>query len=225
MATYSSSLKRFSTGPLHGIALALYFVLLPYAVVSKWNQTSYHTNATLVRGLLLALGIFWLTFVVQFVRNIVRLRRGIRVGVNGSAWLAGLVVALLPFLVSASSSGANTLTRSSVSTNISSAPWITTPVPIARHRHGQDPTPITIVGALPFALIAKRRFDHIQQGDVDVAQVNVDSVIEELRAYDPSIIAKLRTLIGDRISGVIDVPDELSAVAESTQTTPSSSWS
>jgi len=100
VATNSSALKRFSSGPLHGIALIIYFFLLPYVVVSRWDLTRHQSHGALVRTLLVALGVFWLAFLIQLVTNIVRLRRGVRLNANGSAWLAGLMVAALPFLIS-----------------------------------------------------------------------------------------------------------------------------
>src|SRR5664280_475819 len=103
LAAHPTALGRFTAGPLHGLGLALYFLLLPYVVLSKWSLAARLSNAGLIRGLLVALSLFWLLFLFQLMRNVLRLRRGLMIGGGGSAWLAGLVVAAMPFLITASS--------------------------------------------------------------------------------------------------------------------------
>ncbi|HEY5437395.1 MAG TPA: hypothetical protein VIJ99_00675, partial [Acidimicrobiales bacterium] len=103
MATHSHHVRGVAA-PLQGSAIAIYFVLLPYVVVAKWNRTTRQGDGALVRGLLLVLALFWILFLLQLARNVVRLRRGGVAGGGGSAWLAGLVVALMPFLVANSAS-------------------------------------------------------------------------------------------------------------------------
>lgn len=100
MATHRDHLKGV-VAPLQGTAMALYFVLLPYVVLSKWSGATGHVDSTLLRALLVVLALFWLIFLGQVATNVVRLRRGASSGHGGSAWLAGLLVAVLPFLVPA----------------------------------------------------------------------------------------------------------------------------
>ena len=108
MATYPHNVKRFASGPAHGTALALYFVLLPYVVITKWGLSAHQANASFVRLLLVVLSLFWMTFLFQVVRNVIRLRRGTLLNRDGSAWLAGLVVMVMPFLIPSNASAAVT---------------------------------------------------------------------------------------------------------------------
>ena len=78
------------TARIQGCALALYFALLPYVVVSKWRASSMGADGRLIRGLLVVLAALWVGFLCQVVLNVGRLRRGRRVSNGGSAWLAGL---------------------------------------------------------------------------------------------------------------------------------------
>ncbi len=214
VATYSSSVRRFSTGPLQGIALALYFVLLPYVVVSKWSESDHQANGTIVRVLLVSLGVFWLTFLFQVVMNVVRLRRGTRLNVGGSAWLAGLVVALLPFLVSSSPSGASTYSA----TSFERAPHVTSLVrhPSPAPRHSLPPiVPLATPSLVPLALMAKRRYDEIHQHEFEASDDQVDEVIELLRHGNEKLLAQIRHLIGETISGVVEVPLDYEALPTS----------
>ncbi|HEY5010904.1 MAG TPA: hypothetical protein VIH73_07065, partial [Acidimicrobiales bacterium] len=106
MATDTRRLRRV-VAPLQGTALALYFVLLPYVVVTKWHRTQRQHDGALVRVLLVALAIFWTIFLYQVVRDVWRLRRGTGAGTGGSAWLAGLLVAVLSLFIP-TSAGATT---------------------------------------------------------------------------------------------------------------------
>jgi len=74
VATNTEQVNRFA-GPLQGSALAIYFVLLPYVVVTKWHRTPRQNDGTLVRALLVALALFWLIFLGQVIRDVWRLRR------------------------------------------------------------------------------------------------------------------------------------------------------
>jgi hypothetical protein len=143
VATGSSPVRRFSKGPLHGTALALYFVLLPYVVVTKWTLTQDETNGTLVRILLVALGIFWLAFLFQVGQNILRLRQGVGLGAGGTAWLAGIIVAALPFLVSSAASAAvqRPHSPSALSAKASDSPWLMETGPQVPERAATQPQP------------------------------------------------------------------------------------
>jgi hypothetical protein len=224
VATYPRHVKQFASGPLHGTALALYFVLLPYVVITKWGLSVHQSNAPLIRLLLVVLSIFWLTFLFQVIHNIVRLRQGHLIGRDGSAWLAGLVVLLLPFLVPTSSGAAATNSSSTLSMPYvavpSTASWSLPPQhqPAQRDaaRHG-DPLGLVAVSptsALSLALVAKRRKDSLRQHQYTLSESEIDDTVALLRSYDPHLIATLRTLIGDQREGVMSVPrDQLSTVA------------
>ena len=210
VATYSSTVRRLSSGPLQGTALALYFVLLPYVVITKWSESEHQSNGAIVRVLLVALGIFWLTFLAHVVMNVVRLRHGKRLNVGGSAWLAGLVVALLPFLVSSNPSGASTL-----STSFAHTPHV---MPFVRHashepRHSLPPlAPLATSSLVPLALMAKRRYDEILQQDFEPHDDQVDQVIDLLRHGNNRLLSQIRYLIGDVVSGVVVVPLDYEAL-------------
>lgn len=210
VATYSDSVKRFSSGPLHGTALAIYFVLLPYVVITKWTLTQHETNGLLVRVLLVMLSVFWLAFIGQVGHNIVRLRRGLGLASGGSAWLAGLIVAILPFLIPATASaGVATQRAPSISASASDSPWLAsdhatvTPVPVGAPSPPR--APLSVIGALPMALMAKRRHDLLRQQQFEPADDQIDDVIELLRSYDPELVAHVRFLTGIERSGVIHV--------------------
>jgi hypothetical protein len=174
----------------------LYFLLLPYVVLTKWHETVGSDHATLVRGLLVVLAVFWLGFLCQVARNVTRLRRGGRVKAGGSAWLAGLVVTVLALLAPASHA---TLKEA-------------TPIAVPFHEtHSRPATPLrastlTGVGSLPLALMAKRRGDLLRQSD-ETSDFDVDESIELLRARNPDLVAHVAALIGDQLDGVIDVKE------------------
>jgi hypothetical protein len=193
--------------------MALYFVLLPYVVLSKWGGAPRHVHGTLLRVLLVVLALFWLIFLVQVVVHIARLRRGSSGGQGGSAWLAGLLVTVLPFLLPA------------VVISTHAPPPISQPVkalverPMMQQR-GQfrspapparpgAPVSLSAMGSLPMALMAKRRSDLIRQHQFVEIDRDVDETIQVLRALNPTLLAQLRQLIGDQIDGVIEVPHEL----------------
>jgi hypothetical protein len=204
-------------------------VLLPYVVVTKWALANHEVHGTLIRGLLVCLALFWLAFLAQLGRNVTRLRKGIGISSSGSAWLAGLVVALLSFLLP-NASHLTTPTphsehapiartynspppatrqpqssRSMLVDSPPSAPERPATPPSSPHRH----TPAPLLGTLPMALIAKRRHDQLRQHQFECPDDQVDDVIELLRSYDPHLIARLRFLIGSERSGVVHVSSAL----------------
>ena len=240
VATYSDSVKRFASGPLHGTALALYFVLLPYVVVTKWALASYEVHGALIRGLLVCLALFWLAFLAQLGRNVVRLRKGIGISTSGSAWLAGLVVALLSFVLPGFShltpptarSDQASIARTYDSPATTAPPRQPSPSAVVEHVQAapdrsvtppsspQPRTPVPLLGALPMALMAKRRHDQLRQHQFECPDDQVDGVIELLRSYDPYLIARLRFLIGSERSGVVHVPGALESGELSSDTDP-----
>ena len=213
VATHTGHLKGVAA-PLQGTAMALYFVLLPYVVLSKWNGAARHGNGTLLRALLLLLALFWLIFLSQVVLNVVRLRRGSSSGQGGSAWLAGLLVAVLPFLIPAVA--IPTHAPHSITQPIGALANQSTvqhrgyrPVPTRSPSHPGVPLSLSALGPLPMALMAKRRSDLIRQHQFVEIDHDVDETIRVLRALNPALIAQLRQLIGDRVDGVIEVPHDL----------------
>jgi hypothetical protein len=212
MATHPHHVRRFGAGPAHGIALAIYFVLLPYVVLTKWGQSAQETNTSLVRLLLALLGVFWLTFLFQLARNVVRLRRGALLGRDGSAWLAGLVVMVMPFLLPSDVGAANTAaaTRSAPYVAVpAETHWtlpsdVPSPVPSDhRRREGSMPVALSPTGALPLALVVKRRKDSLRQHQYVPSEDDIDETIALLRADNPQLIAALRHRIGDQLGGVV----------------------
>jgi hypothetical protein len=200
------------------MAMAIYFALLPYVVLSKWSGASHDNDGALLRFLLVLLALFWLIFLIQVVLNVVRLRRGSAHGQGGSAWLAGLLVAVLPFLLPA------------VTLPAHEPHSITQPIGafaehaiVARHGRRSIPTqspsrpdaPLSLpaLGSLPMALMAKRRSDLLRQHQFVAIDHDVDETIRVLRALDPPLLAQLRQLIGDRVDGVIEVPHDLATLS------------
>ena len=225
VAAQPGALRRFAAGPLHGSALAIYFVLLPFVVVSKWELTSHQTEGRLIRVLLVALGLFWVLFICQVVRNVIRLRRGSSVSVSGSAWLAGLFVALLPFLISpAMTPTPHSHARARV-TAVTSAAIVERS---ARSPHDQTPSapripvPLGIgaSGVVPMALMAKRRSDVLRSRPRRLSDEEIDATIEILRSANPLLVAQLRSVIADRVDGVVRVGDDFGYVPLSDASDP-----
>jgi hypothetical protein len=194
VGTDARQLSRPVGARVHGTALVLYFALLPYVVISKWQRTAGETSGSLIRALLVILAMFWLGFLYQVVRNVWRLRRGRRVSSGGSAWLAGLVVAVLALALP-------THVPTHEPTAISAAYQST-----SRDAHHRLPTPLVGLSPLPLALMAKRRNDLLRQPEGDEL-FDIDESIEMLRALNPELIGHLITLIGEANDGVLDIPD------------------
>lgn len=208
-------MRRFAAGPLHGVGLALYFLLLPYVVVTRWNWSEHEADVSLIRCLLVVLSLFWLTFLLQLVENIVRLRRGHSLRHDGGAWLAGLVVVLLPFLVAhnagATPTGAATAILTPFAAPPSSSWWSMDErhpaTNIATPR--QPGTPSTAaLGAMPLALMAKRRRDDLRHHQFALDDAQVDDTIALLRGANPALVTTLRRRIGTRDDGVVRVGDD-----------------
>ena len=230
VAAHPSGVKRFAAGPLHGTALALYFVLLPFVVASKWELAAHQSDGTFIRMLLVALGLFWLLFLIQLGHNVARLRRGLLLGIGGSAWLASLLVALLSFLTPSgilstpapldrAAPSASLVARSDVaSRSITTAryrahlgaesgpDWPNTPP-------GRGPLTLTPMSAVPLALMAKRRRDVLRERQDELHEDDVDRTIELLRSANPLLVAHLRHLIGDRREGLIRFTGDFSYAA------------
>lgn len=214
MATYSRQVRRFASGPLHGTALALYFALLPYVVIDKWELSSRQDNGLVVRGLLVALSIFWLAFLMRVVTDVLRLRHGHRLGRDGSAWLAGLVVMVLAFLLQTSSGAATKSDAGFSVTAPAPAMWSTgpqlSPLPrSSRHREvPDDPLGASTPTGLSLALVVKQRKDSLRRLQYSLSEGEIDDTVTLLRSYDPNLIARLRSLIGQRRSGVVVLAEE-----------------
>jgi len=202
VAADSHALGRFAAGPLHGAGLAIYFVLLPYVVVTKWDLSAHQSNVSLIRFLLVVLSLFWLVFLARVVHNVVRLRRGHPLRRDGCAWLAGLVLVMLPFLAT---SGASTPTIKPA--RAVSSPFV---VPSSPLRPGTPNGParapsskVATLAAVPWALMAKRRRDELRLNQYALDDAAIDESIRLLRGASPRLIDELHQLIGDRLDGVV----------------------
>ena len=194
VGTGTEQLSRPLSTRLHGAALALYFALLPYVVLTKWQRTFSESSGTFIRLLLVVLVAFWFGFLWQVTLNVWRLRRGREVKSGGSAWLAGLLVALLA-LAAPVHLGTHEPTAIAIAYQPASQP--------VRHRL---PTPLVGLAPMPLALVAKRRSDALRREGDD--SFDVDESIELLRGLNPELIRHLAALTGDERDGVLDVPDE-----------------
>ena len=224
MATHSTALGRFAAGPLHGAGLVAYFVLLPFVVLSKWTLAARLSDAVLIRSLLVCLSVFWLVFLVQLVRNIVRIRHGRLVGGGGSAWLAGLVVTALAFLIAASPLDAPAprhvaapIVSASTPTRSSSFDATTTP---RRSRGARTPVDLSSLSAVAVTLMAKRRRDGLREEQLELGDDEIDETVTLLRAANPGHVALVRQSIGDRLEGVVRVGGEFNFAPVSTSTDP-----
>ena len=212
VATHPRHLRRPLSARVNGTALVAYFALLPYVVFTKWRLTTNESHGMLVRSLLVLLGIFWLGFLIQVGLNVWRLKQGHGVSGGGSAWLAGLLVALLALLMPTSS-----LTlKPPVAMSVPFA-GVATKAPTPLHR-----APGTVLGfaSVPMALMAKRRSDLLRQLPDNLEDLDVEESIELLRARNPELMCLLAHLIGDSLEGVLDVPDTTRAFTTNTPITP-----
>jgi len=217
LATKPHFVRRTLAGPLNGVALALYFLLLPYVVVTRWNLARHDVPGEALRALLVVLALFWIAFLVQMVRNVRRLRRGLPAGVGGSAWLAGLVVALMPFLATpptgptlhrAPSAREALAPETGGRTLVNLARAVSHAVPTLPRPSNPIPT-IPTMSVVPLALMAKRRTDLLRQHQFTDTSLDVDQTIDLLRGRRPDVIAHIRGLTRARNSGVLDVADDL----------------
>lgn len=207
MAAHAGPLRRFVRGPLNGVALALYFALLPYVVVAKWAGARHQSDGTLVRGLLVALALFWLVFLVQLARNVRRLRHGRGVRAGGSAWLATLIVATLPYLLATHDVASPTPVAVTATVNPRPAPLRTT-----------RPA-FTDLSAVPLALMARRRRDQLRD-NAEPDDTRIDDTIALLRGLDPSLVDRVRAEFGDRLEGMVRVTPGPFAGAPATRDDP-----
>jgi hypothetical protein len=67
------------------------------------------------------------------------------------------------------------------------------------------PWPGGSFGALPLALIAKRRRDFLRQSRVELADDQIDATISQLRGYDDAQLRALARAIGERSEGLVAV--------------------
>ncbi len=203
MVARTTAVRRFASGPLHGTALALYFVLLPFVVVSKWRISAHQSNGLIIRVLLVVLALFWIGFLLQTGRNVARLRRGRAVATGGSAWLAGLVVTLVALLgpaPAASGRPASMVAPTRVALThppergASQEPHERAPL------HAPPPLP---AAGLALALGARRRERGLRLGDESVTDADIDDVIDELRHADAGLLDGLVALALERRDGIL----------------------
>ena len=198
MATQPNKLRRAFDGPLQGMALGVYVVLLPYVVATRWNLAQSQSDATFIRALLVVLASLWLVILVRVGRDVWHLHEGGAAGTGASAWLAGLLVAVMPFLASSTfplHHGAST-SRALASLSVQRDD----------HRSSGPSAPSGLsLGGLPLALIAKRRSDLLRQQQYVNIDDDVDETVSLLRSLNPDLIARLRRQIGACRDGVIDI--------------------
>ena len=195
VGTNPEHVKRTATSHVHGFALVAYFALLPYVVVTKWQSSGVENDGTLVRALLILLSVFWIGFLAQVTLNVLRLRRGAHAKGGGSAWLAGLVVALITLVLPASHPGVHQAPTASVAQRDVRARAPVTPSPLP---------PLSGLTSVPLALMAKRRGDLLRH---DSSDFDVEESISLLRSRDPDLIATVARLAGDAREGVLEVRD------------------
>ena len=189
------SLKGLATGPLQGTALLAYFALLPYVVVTKWHFSYTVTDGHLLRYLLAGLSVFWAVFFTLVVVYVGQLRRRRSLPRNGCAWLAGLVIVALPFLVSSSADAATT--PAAPATVVHSP----TSVPV------RAPEGLSSIGVVALALAAKGGRDRLRRGDPHDDYGDLDEFATTLHQGDDSLVARLRDVVGSGLDGEIEVDD------------------
>ena len=223
MDPQSRSVRSFATGPLQGVALALYFVLLPYVLVTKWHFSYTVTNGALLRDLLVGLGMFWVIFLSLLLVYVNQLRHRRILPANGCAWLASVVIVALPFLVT-SNAGAVTTTGTTVP-HATSAPVVAAstaslagPGVPGPGRHTSSPTSAS-VAVFAAALIAKGRRDR-QRDASDLSDDEIDLIARRLHDTDDHLIGQLRDVIGSSRDGHAVITDDARQVEARTDFDP-----
>jgi hypothetical protein len=176
----TSSMKIGTSSRLQATALVLYFILLPYVIFTRWQSAPETTHADAIRVLLVLLTLCWCGFVIQFVRDIQRISRGDRSRRSGSAWLAGLVVALLPFFASTSSGASPVVPPLSIHFE---------PAPATHIAHFATPkVPAGALGGLmPLALVSRRKPSELDNNKFAQLDSEILTRVELLRA-DPQVL-------------------------------------
>jgi hypothetical protein len=221
--TSSRSLKRVATGPLQGVALALYFVLLPYVVETKWRFSYTVTDGAVLRDLLVGLGIFWLVFLGLVLTYVHQLRHSRNLPANGCAWLAGIIIMALPFLVSSSAQASTNAMRTPVAVvSTSQAEPVNAPgvgASAVSENSARAPAPDRF-GLFALALAAKgrrdrllgstNRLDDADERDVEDndADTELDALAQRLHEGDGQLIARLRDVVGSELDGEVLVNDD-----------------
>ena len=205
----SRSVRSFATGPLEGVALALYFVLLPYVLETKWRSSYSTTDGVVMRDLLVGLGIFWIVFLALLIAYVHQLRHRRTLPGNGCAWLASLVIAALPFLVTSSADAAPSAhlgSRAVAATRVTDA----RPLPPAHEPVPSLPA-ASHVALFAAALTAKGRRDRLRRAR-DFDDDDLDALARRLRDTDDRMIAQLRDVIGSARDGQSVVDDDATQV-------------
>jgi hypothetical protein len=214
--TSGHSLKRVATGPMQGVALALYFVLLPYVVETKWRFSYTVTDGAVLRDLLVGLGIFWLIFLGVLLTYVHQLRHSRTVPANGCAWLAGLIIMALPFLISSSAQastvpgGAPDAVITTSPAGLVAAPGVASATLSANSVRASAPENF---GLFAMALAAKGRRDRLREStdrldDPDVNDPDLDALAQRLHEGDDQLIARLRDVVGSELDGEVLVNDD-----------------
>jgi hypothetical protein len=201
------------------VALALYFALLPYVVETKWRFSYTITSGALLRDFLVGLAIFWLVFLVLLVIYVNQLRHRRVLPANGCAWLAGLVIMALPFLVSSSAQAATTLHHSptDVAAQNATGSTATFVAPSGHqivdnnvHEHlrdhgGHDPSPESPpqLQMITLALMVKGRRDQMRRSLATLQDDELDEVARLLSDPDVQLIAQLRDVVGSDRDGEV----------------------
>lgn len=160
-------------GAPQGIALGLYFVLLPLVIAMKWSHTRGVSHPLALRVLLICLGLLWLLFVIQLVISLRQKIRGDHSSASGAAWLAGIVLSFLPFAL-ATNAGATTQTAA--------------PSHHAEAReHGRMPLGI-LSATLPLVMLSERRRDQLRDNQFTQTPSDVDRAIDVLSGRNPRAI-------------------------------------
>lgn len=167
-----------------GFLVLIYLVAVPFLVVRLW-PTSATAHPAVVRTLLAALVLLWTAATFRLVAAIVYRRRGVAVS-GGFAWLAGVVLSIVTFTPPALA-----------------ATHATPDVGVHRTHARQGATANwSLTGAVPLALMAKRRRDELQQLRLYLHEDELDAAVDELRGLDDELLARLRDHVPAERDGV-----------------------
>ncbi len=199
------TVKRPLVAPVQGVALLIYFALLPYVIWTKWTLASHVSHGWILRDALSGLALFWVVFVGLVVAYVTQLRHRRDVPRNGVAWVAGLIIALLPFLA-VSSAGAQTVPTRPVHSVVTRAPESerASSLRVEKMTTGD-------LESLPLALLAVSRRRRLADDAPD------DELLTHL---DPHLIARLSELLPADLGGVVDVGEEISLVEPNLEDDP-----
>ena len=188
MATFRTRVNEI----VAGVSVGIYIIVVPLLIPALWNRPLDQHQA-LARWCIAVLIALWIFVISNLFVTVIRVRRG-HFQSGGVAWLASAILSLSSFLLPSIASAA-------------------TPNHQATSQHFE----IGAAVGLPLALVAKKRRDELLQLRQFMPDDSIDTAIHDLQKRNDDFLHALRSEIGERSSGVIELDDHACAQDASLQ--------